>query len=41
MYWYVVSLRRTLNNHSFSQLQQQTQATGIQEDKIKISINLP
>ena len=41
MYWYIVSLRRLLNNHNFSQLQQQTQTTGIQKDEIKISINLP
>ena len=28
-------------NHSLSQSQQQTQATDIQEDEIKMSINLP
>ena len=29
------------NNHSLSQLRQQTQAIDIQEEKIRMSINLP
>ena len=33
--------KRITNNHSLPQLQQQTQATDIQEEKIKMSINLP
>ena len=33
--------RRITNNHSLSQSQQLTQATAIQEEKIRISINLP
>ena len=32
--------KRTANNHSLSQSQEQTQATDIQEKEIKISINL-
>ena len=33
--------RRTTNNHSLHQSQQLTQATDIQEEEIKMSINLP
>ena len=33
--------KRITNNHSLPQLQQQTQATDIQEEEIKMSINLP
>ena len=33
--------KRTINNHSLSQSQQQTQAPDIQEEKIRKSINLP
>ena len=33
--------KRITNNHSLPQLQQQTQAADIQEEEIKISINLP
>ena len=33
--------RRTTNNHSLPQSQQLTQATDIQEEEIRISINLP
>ena len=33
--------RRTTNNHSLPQSQQLTQATDIQEEEIKMSINLP
>ena len=33
--------RRITNNHSFTQSQQLTQATDIQEEKIRTSINLP
>ena len=33
--------RRITNNHSFSRSQQLTQATDIQEEEIRISINLP
>ena len=32
--------KRVTNNHSLSQSQQQMQATGIQEEEIKISVNL-
>ena len=35
------TFRRVTNNHSLSQLQQQTQAADIQEEKIRMSINLP
>ena len=34
-------LKRITNNHSLPQLQQQTQAADIQEEEIKMSINLP
>ena len=34
-------LNRITNNHSLPQLQQQTQAADIQEEEIKMSINLP
>ena len=33
--------KRITNNHSLPQLQQQTQAADIQEEEIKMSINLP
>ena len=33
--------RRITNNHSLPQSQQLTQATDIQEEEIKMSINLP
>ena len=33
--------RRITNNHSLSQSQQLTQATDIQEEEIRMSINLP
>ena len=33
-------VKRITNNHSLSQLQQQPQATDIQNDEIKMSINL-
>ena len=33
--------KRITNNHSLSQLQQQTQAADIQEEEIRMSINLP
>ena len=33
--------KRIINNHSWPQLQQQTQAADIQEEGIKMSINLP
>ena len=33
--------KRITNNHSLPQLQQQTQAADIQEEDIKMSINLP
>ena len=33
--------KRTTNNHSLSQSQQLTQATDIQEEEIRMSINLP
>ena len=33
--------KRVTNNHSLSQSQQQTQATDIQEEEIRNSINLP
>ena len=33
--------RRITNNHSFPQSQQLTQATDIQEEEIRMSINLP
>ena len=33
--------KRITNSHSFSQLQQHTQATDIQEEEIKMRINLP
>ena len=33
--------KRAAKNHSLSQSQQQTQATDILEDEIKMSINLP
>ena len=33
--------KRITNNHSFSQLQQQTQAANIQEEEIKMNVNLP
>ena len=33
--------KKITKNHSLSQSQQQTQATDIQEDEIKMSINLP
>ena len=33
--------RRTTNNHSLPQSQQLTQATDIQEEEIRISINVP
>ena len=33
--------RRITNNHSFLQSQQLTQATDIQEEEIRMSINLP
>ena len=33
--------KRATNNHSLPQSQQQKQATDIEEDEIKISINLP
>ena len=35
------TFKRATNNHSLSPSQQQTQATDIQEDEIKMSINLP
>ena len=35
------SFKRITNNHSLSQSQQQMQATDIQEDEIKMSINFP
>ena len=35
------TFRRITNNHSLPQLQQQTQAADIQEEDIKMSINLP
>ena len=34
-------LRRIINNHSLPQSQQLTQATDIQEEEIRMSINLP
>ena len=37
----VKSLRELLTNHSLPRSGQQTQATDIQNEKIKISINLP
>ena len=33
--------KRITNNHNLSQLQQQTQATDIPEEEIRMSINLP
>ena len=33
--------QRIMNNHGLSQSQQQTQATDIQEEEIRMSINLP
>ena len=33
--------KRITNNHSLSQSQQQTQATDVQEETIRMSINLP
>ena len=33
--------KRITNNHSLPQLQQQMQAADIQEEEIKITINLP
>ena len=36
----VKSFKRITNNHSLSQSQQQTQATDIQEEEIRMSINL-
>ena len=33
--------KRITNNHSLPQLQQQTQAADIQEEEIRMSINLP
>ena len=33
--------KRITKSHSFSQLQQHTQATDIQEEEIKMRINLP
>ena len=33
--------KRITNNHNLPQLQQQTQAADIQEEDIKMSINLP
>ena len=33
--------KRITNNHSLPQLQQQTQAADIQEEEIRVSINLP
>ena len=33
--------KRITNNHSLSQLQQQMQAADIQEEEIRMSINLP
>ena len=35
------TLKRITNNQSFSQSQQQTQATDIREEEFNISINLP
>ena len=35
----VKSFKRITNNHSLSQSQQQTQATDIQEEEIRMSIN--
>ena len=35
------TFKRATNNHSLSPSKQQTQATDIQEDEIKMSINLP
>ena len=35
------TLKRIANNQSFSQSQQQTQATDIREEEFNISINLP
>ena len=37
----VKSFKRIFNNHTLSQTQQQTQATDIQEEEIRMSINLP
>ena len=34
-------LKRITNNHSLPQSQQKTQATDIQEEEMKMSINLP
>ena len=34
------TFKRVTNNHILSQSQRQTQVTGIQEEKIKMSINL-
>ena len=34
-------LKRITNNHSLPQSQQQTQAADIQEEEIRMSINLP
>ena len=34
-------VKRITNNHSLPQLQQQTQAADIQEEEVKMSINLP
>ena len=44
--WYQEStiskiFKKITNNHSLSQSQQQTQATDIQEEEIRMSINLP
>ena len=33
--------KRITNNHSLSQSQQQTQAINIQEEEVRMSINLP
>ena len=38
LYWYIGSIT---NNHSLPQSQQLMQATDIQEEEIRISINLP
>ena len=37
----IIIFKRITNKHSLSQSQQQTQVTDIQEEKIRMSINLP
>ena len=37
----VKSFRKITNNHNLPQSQQLTQATDIQEEEIRMSINLP